>query len=138
MTEKVRIRLDRQFRLEIAADDPKSGSGFEPVGQIQELSPYGMLLAGVGSCTTMVVMTYAENHGLPLEQVEIEMVYERDFDEDCERCEEIEEYEEFILETISLQGELSVETADKLRTIAHRCPLEVMLGHGVKVVHLND
>jgi len=139
MTEKVRIRLDNQFRLEIEAVDPHAKDGdFEPVLHVQGLSPYGMLIAGVGSCTAMVVMTYAKNHDLSLDQVELKMVYDRDFDQDCEQCEDIDEYEDFILETIDLKGDLSDETEPKLRQIAHQCPLEIMLENGVKIIHTND
>ena len=139
MTEKVSIRLDNQFSLEIEALDSENGSDdFQPVDRIQELSPYGMMLAGVGSCTSMVVMTYAENHNINLDQIEIEMGYQREFTDDCENCEEIDQYEEHIHETIRLEGDLSEATKDKLKKIAHQCPLEKMLDHGVEVVHTSD
>jgi uncharacterized OsmC-like protein len=139
MTEKVRIKLDDQFRLEIEAVDPHEAEGkFHPVIQIHELSPYGMFLAGIGSCTAMVVMTYANNHDLSLDEVKIQMVYDRDFDQDCEECENIEGYDEFILETIYLEGELSEEIEQKLLQIAHQCPLEIMVEQGVKILHTKD
>lgn len=140
MTEKVRIRLDREFYLNIEAIDSEDedSDDFQPVQQVQELSPYGMMLAGVGSCTAMVVNTYAQNHEIGLDQVEIELDYEREFKDDCEKCEGIDRYEEHIYETIRFEGDLSDETRDKLRKIAHQCPLEKMLDHGVEVIHTND
>lgn len=139
MTEKVRIRLDDQFRLEIETVDPHEDDGeFHPVIKIHDLSPYGMMLAGVGSCTAMVVMTYANNHNLPLDRVNLKIVYDRDFAEDCEQCEDIDEYEDFILETITFEGDVSESTEDKLRQIAHQCPLEIMVEQGVKILRTND
>lgn len=139
MTEKIRIRLDNQFSLEIAAGDPENASDdLQAVDRVQELSPYGMMLAGLGSCTSMVVMTYAENHNFNLDQIEIELDYQRAFTDDCDKCEEIDHYEEHIYETIRLEGDLSEATKDRLKKIAHQCPLEKMLDHGVEVVHTSD
>lgn len=132
MTEKVLIRLDDLFRLEIEAVDPEedAAENFQPVNMIQELTPYGMMLAGVGSCTAMVVMSYAENHQIKLDQVEICLEYERMFKEDCDDCVGIERYDDHIYESLTFRGDLDEKTRDKLRKIAHHCPLEKMLQHG--------
>ncbi|HKJ26107.1 MAG TPA: OsmC family protein [Anaerolineales bacterium] len=137
MTEKVRIRLDNQFYLEVEAVDPEDSDAddFSAVHQIQELSPYGMMLAGVGSCTAMVVTTYAQNHDISLDEIEITLEYAREFKEDCEQCEGIERYDDNIYEAIRFQGDLSDKTREKLKKIAHQCPLEKMIGHGVTIEH---
>ena len=139
MTEKVLVGLDNQFSLDVEAVDSETNAvDFQPVDQIQELSPYGMLLAGVGSCTSMVVMTYAENHNISLDRIEIELDYQREFADDCEKCEDIDKYEEHIYETIHLEGDISEATEDKLKKIAHQCPLEKMLNHGVEIIHTTE
>lgn len=140
MAEKVLIQLNSQFYLNIEAVDPDDDSGedFQPVHQIGELSPYGMMLAGVGACTSMVVNTYAQNHDISLENIEIELEYQREFKDDCEKCEGIDRYKERIYETIRFEGDLSDQIREKLKKIAHQCPLEKMLDQGVEIVHTND
>lgn len=136
MTEKVLIRLDDRFRLEVEATDPENEGSeeFQPVIRVHELTPYGMMLAGVGACTSMVVMTYAENHDIKLDQVEIRLDYDRVFKEDCDNCQGIDRYDEHIYESFDFIGDLSQETKDKLLKIASHCPIEKMMKHGVDFV----
>ena len=136
MTEKVLIRLDDQFRLEVEATDPenKDSEEFLPVIRVHELTPYGMMLAGVGACTSMVVMTYAENHEINLDQVEIHLDYDRVFKEDCDNCQGIDRYDEHIYESFDFIGDLSQETKEKLLKIASHCPIEKMMKQGVDFV----
>lgn len=134
MTEKILIRLDHQFRLEVESLDPETGEDFAPVYDITDLTPYGMLLAGLGSCTAMVVNTYADNHQIDLEAVELHLEYERVFDEDCENCENIDRYEEHIYERIEFFSDLSKEIEDKLLKIAHYCPIEKMMTQGIEII----
>jgi hypothetical protein len=49
----------------MALDPGEPGSGKPRLVQnIHELTPYGMVLAGLGTCTAFVVNTYAEHHSL--------------------------------------------------------------------------
>jgi uncharacterized OsmC-like protein len=121
VTEKVLIRQNNKFEMGFWAVDPEEQESeeFQPVSHIYDLTPYGMLLASLGSCTTIVLHTYAQNHGVDLEEVEVRLQYERVFDEDCENCEEIERYDEQIEEEIVLSGDLGSEEYDRLSHIAH-------------------
>jgi uncharacterized OsmC-like protein len=134
MTEKVIVRQNNQFEISFRASDPQDESPeVFPINHIHELSPYGMMLASLGSCTTIVLHTYAQNHGLNLEEVEISEEYERVFKEDCEDCENIDRYEEYIHEEIQFFGDFSPEVRDKLFHIAHQCSIHKMFESGIQI-----
>jgi putative redox protein len=92
-----------------------------------------MLLSSLGSCTALVLHTYAQNHGIPLTQVEINLEYERVFREDCEDCDEANEFKEEIHERLNFSGEISPAEREKLMRVAHYCPIYKMLQNGIKV-----
>lgn len=135
MAEKVIVRQNRLFETEILAQDPHDPDAeeFEPVAAIHHLTPYGMLLAGLGSCTTIVLHTYAQYHDVPLDEVEITLSYDRTFAEDCENCEEIDKYTEQISEEMHLIGDLTPAEKKKLHVISRHCPIHQMLLHGIEV-----
>ena len=122
MTEKVIIRQNSRFETEFQATDPEvEGAGeFFDVSGLHELTPYGMLLSSLGGCTAIVVNTYANNHGIPLDAVEIRLEYRRNFKEDCINCETIDRYEDIIQEEIRFEGRLSEEQIEKLRPKSKR------------------
>lgn len=135
MSEKVIVRQDSDFMIEFQAVDPEKPDSdeFEPVHHLHGLTPYGMLLASLGSCTTIVLHTYAQYHDIDLQEVKVRLQYERAFQEDCENCEEIEKYEEQIQEKIALAGDLSSKERKKLLHIAHQCSINKMLQQGITV-----
>jgi uncharacterized OsmC-like protein len=92
-----------------------------------------MLLASLGSCTAIVLNTYARNHGLALDEVELRLAYERKFDEDCENCEVIDAYREVITEEILFTGSLTEQERRKLYQVSKQCPIHKMLEAGVPV-----
>ena len=133
--EKVIVRQDKHFGTGFWAKDPDQPDveEYQPVHHIHDLTPYGMLLASLGSCTAIVLHTYAQHHGVDLQEVELRLEYKGVFDEDCENCEEIEEYEEQISEEIVLVGDLAVGEREKLLHIAHQCPIYKMLKDGMEL-----
>ena len=135
MAERVVIRQDNQFRTLVLSADPEDihSNALEAVGDIHQLTPYGMLLSSLGSCTALVLHTYAQNHNIPLLEVEISLEYQRVFREDCEDCEETSDYKEEIRERITLKGELGPSEREKLMRVAHFCPIYKMLQNGIKV-----
>ena len=52
------------------------------------LNPYELLLAALGSCTSMTVRMYADRRQWPLEGVHIELSYARVHAEDCTACDQ--------------------------------------------------
>jgi putative redox protein len=135
MAERVIIKQNIEFATQILAADPHEPDSdeFHPVSGVHQLTPYGMLLAGLGTCTTIVVNTYAQNHGVPLDDVEIRLEYDRYFGDDCEECESIDEYREQIREEIVFNGDLTPEQRKRLFAVSQHCPIHKMLVHGIEV-----
>jgi putative redox protein len=135
MGEAVIVRQNSRFETEILALDPHDPHAhqFYPVGDIRQVTPYGMLLAGLGACTAIVLHTYAQHHGVELQEVELRLRYDRVFAEDCEECEGIQEYREQIVEEIVLSGDLTPEERKRLFLVSKHCPIHKMLMHGIEV-----
>jgi putative redox protein len=135
MGESVIVRQNSDFETEILARDPHDPDAhqFYPVDDVHQLTPYGMLLSGLGSCTGIVLHTYAQYHGVDLQEVELRLKYDRVFADDCKDCERIEEYREQIEEEITLIGELTPQDRRRLFMVSRHCPIHKMLAHGIEV-----
>jgi uncharacterized OsmC-like protein len=135
MSEKVIVRQTRDYTTQVMAFDPDEPGSEKPspVRKLQELTPYGMVLAGLGTCTSFVVNTYAEHHNVGIDAVEIELGYGRSFKDDCEHCEEIDKYEDQIEMLVSFEGSLTSQEREKLFKISLHCPVHKMLKSGIKV-----
>lgn len=136
MPERVVIHQKNNFETDFRALDPHKPDSTElrPVEHIGDLTPYGTLLAGLGSCTAIVVHTYAQYHGIDLREVEVSVEYQRGFEEDCEHCEDIDKYEEQINMSVSFRGNLSPQENEKLFKISKQCPIHKMLKSGIEVI----
>ncbi len=113
-------------------DGPEANNP-RPVQGIHELTPYGMVLAGLGTCTALVVNTYAEHHGLNVKAVELTLEYQRIFKDDCVNCEKIEKYDEQISMTVGFEGDLTPQDRDKLFKISLQCPVHKMVKSGITI-----
>lgn len=135
MAERIIIRQDNQFRTLFFTADPEdpASSEFEVIENIHQLTPYGMLLSSLGSCTALVLHTYAQNHEIALKEVEIHLDYQRVFRDDCEDCDEEHEYTEEITERILLKGDLPAQIREKLLRAAHFCPVYKMMKEGIEI-----
>jgi putative redox protein len=134
MVETVVVRQGRDRITSYRAGAAEQGAAvLRDVQYIGELTPYGMVLAGFGACTALVVNTYAEHRGLPVEAVAVTLEYRRSFASDCEHCAEPDLPEEQILMTVAMEGPLSPEQREKLVAIARHCPVHQMLTGGVTV-----
>jgi putative redox protein len=135
MGEEVIVRQNDKFETEILALDPHDpdGTEFRSVEHMHQLTPYGMLLASLGSCTAIVMHTYAQYHDVDLHEVELHLQYDRIFAEDCEDCEHIHEYKEQIEEGITVLGDLTPEERKRLFAVSKHCPIHKILAHGIEV-----
>jgi uncharacterized OsmC-like protein len=133
MAERVIVIQDSQFHTVFKTADPEDhlSDKFETIESIHQLTPYGMLLSSIASCTALVLHTFSQHHDIPLEDVEIHISYNRVFRDDCENCEEEQEYSEEIQENIRLGGDLSQKDRNKLMRIAHRCPIYQIVKPGL-------
>ncbi|MER6395349.1 MULTISPECIES: OsmC family protein [unclassified Kitasatospora] len=117
----------RAGRHELAADEPG------PVGADSGPNPYDLLLAALGSCTSMTVRMYAERKGWPLEKVTVALRHERVHAEDCAECESGHGLVDRITREIRLDGALDAEQRRRLLDIAEKCPVHRTLTAGVVV-----
>ncbi len=109
-----------------------SESGEGPYGHTGP-TPYGLLLASLGSCTTMTLRMYAERKGLPLEHVTVRLRHEKIHARDCETCESETGKIDRIDREIVLEGPLDEAQRARLLEIADRCPVHRTLHSEVVV-----
>jgi putative redox protein len=103
---------------ELQADEPRDVGGTD-TGP----SPYDLLLAGLGACTSMTLRMYADRKQWPLESVEVRLTHSRIYAEDCADCETKTGKIDQIDREITLHGPLSDEQRQRLLEIANRCPV---------------
>ena len=86
-------------------------------------SPYDLLLAALGSCTSMTVAMYARRKGWPLDRVTVELRHRKIHAEDCADCETRVGMLDQIERDIRFFGSLNAEQRAKLMEIADKCPV---------------
>jgi len=90
-------------------------------------NPYDLLLAGLGSCTSMTINLYARHKRIPLESVEVKLSYKRIYDQDCQDCEADQKFLHKITKEIKLTGDLTEEQRSRLLEISKKCPVHKTL-----------
>jgi putative redox protein len=102
----------------LRADEPV-GAGGDDSGP----SPYELLLASLGACTSMTLRTYADLKKIPLEKVTVRLKHEKIHAQDCAECETKEGKIDRIDRQIELAGPLDDAQRTKLLEIANKCPV---------------
>jgi uncharacterized OsmC-like protein len=100
------------------ADEPVSAGGTD-TGP----SPYDLLLASLGACTSMTVAMYARRKAWPLEEVTVHLRHSKIHAIDCAECETTEGMLDRIERDIHFAGLLTEEQRSKLLEIANKCPI---------------
>ena len=138
MAEVVVVRMKETLEADFATADtglPRADHRqLNPIHAIHELTPYGMMLASLGSCTAILLLSYARNHRVHLRQVEVRASYARVFADDCEDCQEIGEYREKIEAEVGFSGDLTEAERSKLFAISRHCPIHKILHDGIETV----
>ena len=136
MSERVVVYQDKSFRTGFRASDPneEDNNDLQTVMHLHNLTPYGMLLASLGTCTAIVVNSYASNHGIPLKGISVDTSYDRVFADDCEDCDIENEYEEVIREHVDFEGYLDDSQLKRLHQVAKACSVRRLLESGIKVI----
>lgn len=106
----------------LRSDEPVSAGGTD-TGP----TPYDLLLASLGSCTSMTIGMYARRKRWPLERVTVSLRHSRVHVEDCAACDTKESRLTVIDREISLEGPLGEDQRARLLEIANRCPVHVTL-----------
>src|SRR2546425_4316575 len=101
----------------LRADEPA------PRGADTGPSPYGLLLASLGACTSMTMRLYAQRKGWDLQRITVRLRQYRIHAEDCQDCETKEGFLDRIDREIEMTGNLDDEQKNRLREIAERCPV---------------
>ncbi len=109
------VRLGRHT---LRADEPENFGGLD-TGP----SPYDLLLAALGACTTMTLRMYARRKSLPLARAAVTLRHAKIHAEDCAECETREGKVDRIERAIELEGELDEAQRRRLLEIADRCPV---------------
>jgi uncharacterized OsmC-like protein/alpha/beta superfamily hydrolase len=120
----------RAGRHRFAVDEPVAEGGGD-TGP----TPYGLLLAALGSCTGITLRLYADRKQLPLESTRVRLRHSRVHARDCAGCEESATAKlERIDREIELHGPLSPEQQARLLAIADRCPVHRTLSSRIEIV----
>jgi putative redox protein len=96
-------------------------------------TPYDLLLAALGSCTSMTLRMYADRKGWPLERVRVTLRHSRIHARDCSDCETSVGFVDQIDRDIELTGDLDDTQRQRLLYMADRCPVHQTLKSEVHV-----
>lgn len=136
MAEIVVVRQNSRLETDFLAADTEAADAAErelhPVHAMHEMSPYGLLLVSLGACTAILLHSYARNHNVKLEEVEMRLTYGRVFATDCKECEEKDKYSEGIEAEVGFVGDLPPAERNKLFLIAQHCPVHKILHNGIR------
>ncbi|MEM7487700.1 MAG: alpha/beta fold hydrolase [Pseudomonadota bacterium] len=110
----------------IIADEPVSYGGTD-----RGLTPYQLLAAALGSCTSMTLRMYARQKGWNLQHVSVDVTHDRMHAQDAPSpgTERIDRFRR----EITLKGDLNPEQRERLLEIADRCPVHRTLETGAEV-----
>jgi putative redox protein len=115
------------------ADEPASVGGTD-TGP----SPYDLLSAALGACTSMTLRMYADFKKLDLGAVTVDVSHDKIHAKDCAECTEAEKANGGKIDrferVISVQGDIAPELAGKLEEIANKCPVHRTLESTSNVV----
>jgi putative redox protein len=123
------------FAQEIAAGDYRLRSD-EPVsagGTGTGPTPYDLLLAALGSCTSMTVAMYARRKGWPLKSVTVRLRHSRVHAADCATCDTKDTILTVIDRELEFAGHLDREQRERLLAIANRCPVHLTLTSTIEI-----
>ncbi|HEV2965500.1 MAG TPA: OsmC family protein [Chthoniobacterales bacterium] len=112
----------------LTADEPVSFGGSDTGS-----SPYDLILAALGACTSMTIGLYARKRKWPLENITVSLRHSKIHAADCAECETKEGRIDRIELDIHLDGALTDEQRAKLMEIAEKCPVHQTLTSEINI-----
>lgn len=111
----------------LVADEPLAYGGTN-----KGLSPYGLLSAGLGACTSMTIRMYARRKGWPLKHVSVDVSHDKVHAQDAETSvgDKVDEW----MRRIKLTGPLDETQRTRLLEIADKCPVHRTLERSSTVI----
>ncbi|MCX4461876.1 OsmC family protein [Streptomyces sp. NBC_01728] len=97
----------------LTADEP------QPISTDTGPTPKELLLAALGSCTSMTVRAFADRHSWPLDHVEVAVRFDAQGQ---------------IVKNVQLTGDLEPDHIRQLLAVAGRCPVQRLLSREVSIV----
>jgi putative redox protein len=110
------------------ADEPASAGGNDT-----GLTPYQLLSAALGACTSMTLRLYANHKKWPLERVGVTVRHDKIHAADCAECETKEGKVDSFAREIELTGPLDEAQRTRLLEIADKCPVHRTLHSEVQI-----
>ncbi|PJI92180.1 putative redox protein [Yoonia maricola] len=98
------------------ADEPAKYGGTN-----KGLTPYGLVSAGLGACTSMTIRMYARRKGWPLTGVSVDITHAKEHAADAaaQTGAKVDHFDR----SIRLEGDLTDEQRERLLEIADKCPV---------------
>ena len=113
---------------QITPDEPVSYGGTD-----KGPSPYDLILAALGSCTSMTIGLYARKRGWPVDKITVSLWHTKIHAHDCDDCETKEGRIDRIEMEIHLDGPLTDEQRAKLMEVANKCPVHQTLTSEINI-----
>ncbi len=113
----------------LRADEPPSVGGDD-----SGPSPYQLLSASLGACTSMTMRLYAMRKKWSIGRISVRVRHEKIHAQDCAKCETTEGKVDRMEREIHVEGELTEEQQQRLLEIADKCPVHRTLHSQVEVV----
>ncbi|MDA3859475.1 MAG: bifunctional alpha/beta hydrolase/OsmC family protein [Roseovarius sp.] len=115
-------------RHQLVADEPVSMGGTD-----QGPSPYQLLSASLGACTSITLRLYARRKGIALTHVAVDVTHNKCHTEDSKACDKSLPAVDRFHRRIRLEGDLSADQRTALLAIADKCPVHRTL-HGQAII----
>ena len=129
------VRSDFSFRNEVEigehrliVDEPLAAGGTN-LGP----TPYDLVAAGLGGCTSMTMHVVAKREKIPLTGVEVSVSSDRLYAKDCADCTSIDGYIHRFVVVIKLTGDLTEAQRERMLTVARRCPVAKTLMAEIRI-----
>lgn len=112
----------------LIADEPSNYGG-----NYLGATPYQLVAAGLGACTSMTIRMYARQKKIPLEHVQVDITHNKIHAQDCTDCNQKDGKIDRFERKITLTGDLTEQQRQRLLEIADRCPVHRTLEGEIEI-----